>query len=181
MAAGVWAMEHFDTFLRGRHFTWFTDHKPLEKLGKVHTKTLNRAQEAMLTYDFEIRYHKGSEMPADFLSRNAIESISYNDVDLAPKQQEDPKLRALRKFLLSGTIPDTHTDEYRFVKMFQAASFVDNDVLWRRFRQPGHPDRVVMYAPPSMRADILAEAHGSALSGHGGQLKTKERVTQAFY
>ena len=120
-------------------------------------------------------------MPADSLSRNAISSISYNDVNLATKQQEDPKLRALRDFLLQGLIPATNTDEYRFVKMFQGASFVENDVLWRRLRLVGQPDRVVMYAPPSMRQEILAEAHGFALSGHGGQLKTKERVMQTFY
>ena len=58
----------------------FTDHQPLEKLGKVHTKTLNRLQEAMLTFDFEIVYKKGSEMPADFLSRNmVVDSISFDE------------------------------------------------------------------------------------------------------
>jgi hypothetical protein len=30
------------------------DHQPLEKLGKVHTKTLNRLQEVMNTYDFDV-------------------------------------------------------------------------------------------------------------------------------
>ena len=79
MQAAVWAMDHFDTYLKGRPFTLFTDHRPLEKLGKVHTKTLNRLQEAMLAYDFEITYKKGSEMPADFLSRNAINSISFEN------------------------------------------------------------------------------------------------------
>ena len=53
----------------GRKFTLITDHRPLEKLGKVHTKTLNRLQEIMNTYDFEITYRKGSEMPADYQRR----------------------------------------------------------------------------------------------------------------
>ena len=61
MQAAIWAMEHFDTHLPGRHFKLFMVHWPLEKLGKVHTKTLNRLQEAMLTFDFEIVYKKGSE------------------------------------------------------------------------------------------------------------------------
>jgi len=34
------------------------------------TRTLHRIQEAILEYDFEIHYKKGSEMPADYLSRN---------------------------------------------------------------------------------------------------------------
>jgi hypothetical protein len=36
MANMIWAMEHFDTNLRGRHFTIFSDHKPLETSGKKH-------------------------------------------------------------------------------------------------------------------------------------------------
>ena len=41
MAAAVWGMEFYDEYLRGKHFTLYTDHKPLEKLGHLHTKTLN--------------------------------------------------------------------------------------------------------------------------------------------
>ena len=32
-----------------------------------------------------------------------------------------------------------------------------------------------------MRTDILKEAHGTVMSGHNGQLKTKERILQMFY
>jgi hypothetical protein len=69
MTAAVWGMEFYDEYLRGKHFTLYTDHKPLEKLGHLHKKTLNRLQMAMLEYDFEIQYKKGINMPADFLSR----------------------------------------------------------------------------------------------------------------
>ena len=41
MQAALWGMDHFDTYLRGRPFILFIHHRPLEKLGKVHTKTLN--------------------------------------------------------------------------------------------------------------------------------------------
>jgi hypothetical protein len=66
MMAAVWGMNHFDVYLKGKRFTLFTDHRPLEKLNKVHSKTLNRLQEAMNIFDFEIVYKKGNEMPADF-------------------------------------------------------------------------------------------------------------------
>ncbi len=61
MQVAIWGMEHFATYLRGRQFTLNMDHRPLEKLGKVHTKMLNRLQESMNTFDFEIVYKKGSE------------------------------------------------------------------------------------------------------------------------
>jgi hypothetical protein len=72
-------MEHYEVHLKGKHFVVYTDHKPLVKLGTVHNKTLNQMQEAMNQFDFEIVYQKGSEMPANFLSRNVVEIIQVND------------------------------------------------------------------------------------------------------
>jgi hypothetical protein len=49
-----------------------TEHRPLEPLGSVHTKTLNRLQHLMLEYDFRIENRAGEENAvADYLSRNA--------------------------------------------------------------------------------------------------------------
>ena len=36
-----------------------------------------------MEWDFTIQYKKGSEMPADYLSRNVVESIEISDEDLA--------------------------------------------------------------------------------------------------
>jgi hypothetical protein len=92
MQAAIWGMDHFATYLRGCKFTLITDHRPLEKLGKVHTKTLNRLQEVMNTYDFD---KKGSEMLADYLSRNLVNAILWDTSSLAQAQNADPFLRAL--------------------------------------------------------------------------------------
>ena len=70
MDAVVWPMEYYQEHLRGRRFIVYLDHKPLESMGTLHTKTLNRLTLAMLDFDFEIRYKKGLETPADFLSRS---------------------------------------------------------------------------------------------------------------
>ncbi len=58
MQAAIFGMETFEVHLKGRQFKLFTDHKPLEKLGKVHTKTLNRLQQMMNLFSFEIIYKK---------------------------------------------------------------------------------------------------------------------------
>ena len=182
MQAAIWAMEHFDTHLRGRHFTLFTDHRPLEKLEKVHTKTLNRLQEAMLTFDFEIMYKKGSEMPADFLSRNmVVDSISFDEDKIRDEQMLDHRLVALKKLLYSNTLPQYNTEDFRFCKLYQNDSFLDNGILYRRLRHNVESDRVVLFAPPTMRDAILQEAHGAVLSGHGLTLKTKERILQSYF
>ena len=65
MAAMTWPMVHFNTYLKGRHFTVFWDHKPLETSWKKHERTLNQIKEAFMEWDFTIQYEKGSEMPAD--------------------------------------------------------------------------------------------------------------------
>jgi hypothetical protein len=52
--ACTWGIEHFSGYLRGQKFTLYTDHKPLEKLSTVHTKTLNQLQQAMSEHDFII-------------------------------------------------------------------------------------------------------------------------------
>ncbi len=77
-AAAVWGMEIFNEYLRGKQFILFTDHKPLEKLGYLHRKMLNRLQTALLEHDFVVQYKKGTHMPADFLFANQFSHKSTN-------------------------------------------------------------------------------------------------------
>jgi hypothetical protein len=82
MTACCWGIEHFSVYLKGRKFTLYTDHKPLEKLSTVHTKTLNRLQQIMSDHDFIIQHKKGSEMPADFLSRNVVSELDVSAINI---------------------------------------------------------------------------------------------------
>jgi hypothetical protein len=133
MQAAIWGMEHFSTYLRGRKFTLYTDHRPLEKLGKVHTKMLNRLKEAMNTFDFEIIYKKGSEMPADYLSRNLISAISWNSEELLQSQTADPLIKALKGFLLNQELPCDPKCQ-ALVKLFANACFIEDGLVWRRIK-----------------------------------------------
>jgi hypothetical protein len=129
MKAAIWGMEHFGTYLRGQKFTLFTDHRPLEKLGKVHTKTLNPLQEIMNTYDFDM-YKKGSEMPSDYLSRNLVNSISWEASQLQQAQAADPLLKALKQFLLNSEL--LHDPKCQLlVKHFANDCFIEDDIIWR--------------------------------------------------
>jgi hypothetical protein len=66
-------------------------HRPQTPRNLGHTKTMNRLQLAMIDFDFEIRYKRGSEMPADFLSRSftEISAISALDIDWVNEQEKD--------------------------------------------------------------------------------------------
>ena len=59
----------------------------------------------MNAYDFDIMYKKGSEMPADYLSRNIVNAISWDSTQLAQAQNADPLLKSLKNFLLNKELP----------------------------------------------------------------------------
>ena len=43
----------------------------------------------MMDYEFEIKYSKGEVIPADYLSRNVLESIDIFSEDLVHLQKQD--------------------------------------------------------------------------------------------
>ena len=95
-AAAVWGMDHFDEYLKGKKFILYTDHKPLEKLGHLHSKTMNRFQTALLEHDFVIQYKKGSDMPADYLSRLPASSDQPIVAAFAAMEKLDAHGRSVR-------------------------------------------------------------------------------------
>ena len=81
LAACVFGITHFDVYLRGKHFFLCTDHKPLEKLSSVHTKTFNRLQQLMLDYNFTIMHKPGKDNAApDFLSETQSAAFQYPSI-----------------------------------------------------------------------------------------------------
>ena len=180
MMAAVWAMEHFDSYLRGRKFTLFTDHRPLEKLATVHKKTLNRLQEAMLVYDFKIVYKNGKEMPADFLSRNVLASIDVFNDDLPRLQKEDEFISNVLTYITTQKLPADMT-KATHVRKIGPECFIDNDIVWRRLTRYDAQPRSVLLLPSKLATEIVQEAHGQILTGHDGIAKTKERLLQSYY
>jgi hypothetical protein len=69
-------------------------------------KTINRLQQAMLEYDFKIKYIEGDTIPADYLSRNVLESIDIFNEDLLQLQKQDEFCIVLKKFLQNGELPN---------------------------------------------------------------------------
>jgi len=178
--AAVWAMNHFDSYLRGKQFVLYTDHRPLEKLATVHKKTLSRLQEAMLEYDFKIVYKSGKEMPADFLSRNVLASIDVFTPDLPKLQDEDNFISAVKKFMLHQVLPRDGR-QAAHVRKVACECFLENKIVWRRLTRYDAQPRTVLLVPEKLATALVQEAHGQLLTGHNGIAQTKERLLQSYY
>ena len=175
MAAAVWGMEFYNEYLKGKQFTLYTDHRPLEKLSHLHTKTLNRLQLAMLEYDFVIQYKKGITMPADFLSRSKIDEIAAIDPfskDLAHEQAAEPDIVKLKYFHEKGAWPaGTSRSDIRKLQPLLTKFFVRDGCIWIRLSD-FERQRTALYLPYKFRKRAMCEAHGSLLTGHDAVNKT---------
>jgi hypothetical protein len=173
-------MEHFNTYLRGRHFTVFSDHKPLETSGKKHDKTLSRIQEAFMQWDFEIKYKKGIEMPADYLSRNVVEAIDMSNEDLAEMQNQDKFCVSLKHLLNKLPVEKEYSKLVPQMTKLSHSCFIENGVLWKRITRH-HGQHTVVVVLKTLTEKLLTEVHGNVLYGHEGQYKTKERLIQLYW
>lgn len=132
MHAAVWDMEHISHHLKGKRFLLFTDHKLLEKLCKVHTKTLHHILEAIMDYDFEMHYKKVEEMPGDFLSCNVCALTPELSLENIGHQQQDPQLSTIICYLKTGSVPHSKVDR-QLIARHGSQCFLDNDVLQIHF------------------------------------------------
>ncbi len=179
MYAAVWGLEHFSHHLRGKRFMLFTDHKPLEKLGKVHTKTLYRIQEAMLHYDFEIHYRKVDDMPADYLSRNIL--AINDDIDhICQQQKEDPQLSNIISYLKTGQIPNNKEGKI-LISKYASRCYLEDDLLYIRFFDPVIGHRSLVCIPKTLITPLCAKYHQSWYGGHEGIIRMKQRLLNRYF
>jgi hypothetical protein len=127
----------------------------------------------MNTYDFNIFYKKGSEMPVDYLSRNIIAAMSWDASSLQNAQNTDPLLKALKNFILNKELPHNAKCQ-SLIKLFANDCFMEKDIIWCRIKRQFEPSRVVIFLPASLKQKALIDAHGNQLVGHDSIYKTKE-------
>jgi hypothetical protein len=208
MQAAVFRIEHFDVYLRGKQFTLFTNHKPMEKLGTVHKRTLNRLQVLMTEYNFTMQYRRGCDNAvADFLSRNALEQeeigngltdfldrgvpmelvvdaiLDITDAEelVEMAQHRDEKLKNVREYLISKTLL---TGEQRYaiwVKNLAEKCFLENDLVWYKSERIGRRDKALLMVPEHLRERIIQAAHLTREAGHRGIHRTTERIQLSYW
>jgi hypothetical protein len=82
-------MDHYDFYLKGKHFALYTDNKPVTVLKPVHFKTLHLLEENLRAFNFKIIYRKGNEMPSDFSSRQVFNLIQSNNTQMEKDQTRE--------------------------------------------------------------------------------------------
>jgi hypothetical protein len=174
MAAAVWGIEHFDVYLIGKQFTLVRDHRPLEHLGTVHTKMLNRLQHLMLEYDFTIEYRvREDNAVADYLSRNSTttntasvqEHVSTLDIffpEAEMDQSKDELMAVLIMYMKTGNTPEKIQTQYKDrIKRLAHNSFLDEENR-KWYRLPGKTrERIAFWTPRHMRKELIKKKRTS--------------------
>jgi hypothetical protein len=79
--------------------------------------------------EFKIVYKKGSEMPADYLSRNFVNAISWSSEQQQQAQSADPLLKAL-KFFAKQRAASQCQKSCTHKKLFSTDGFIENRIIW---------------------------------------------------
>ena len=186
--AMVFAVKKFHQFLYGRHFTIYTDHKPLLGIFKcekpVPLMASGRIQRWALTlaaYEYDLIYRPGKENGnADALSRlplkiepkstpipqevvNLVDHLNQSPVDALKIKQwtlRDPVLSQVLKFTLQGWPAQVNDENIKpYLTRKDEISVQDGCLLWG--------SRVVV--PPKGRTDVLNLLHDT----HPGMSRMK--------
>ena len=184
----VWGIEHFHLYVFGAPFTLITDHKPLQLIyNNPRSQPPARIERWFLwlqQYDFKVIYKKGSDNPADFLSRHpqpkiprcnvAEEYINFISVNAAQaaiplkviKEHTsiDPSLTAVRKAVESGDWTDKKVKPFLHIRDEIAVDNTNGVIL--------RGTRIVI--PADLQSRIVKLAH----TGHQGVAKTKALLRQ---
>jgi hypothetical protein len=185
----IWGMDHFNEYLKGKKFILYMDHKPLEKLGHLHSQTMNRFQMALLEHDFIIQYKKGSDMPADYLSRlpaisdaPVITAFDPFQPGLDKLQQEEPYAKDIVTWRQTGKwLP--HLTKRGITQILELCKKFFNDkegLIWFKLTDYNYL-RTALFLPQKYQKEALCKAHNSIFGGHNATLKTYIKITSYYW
>ena len=151
-------MKKFHQFLFGRHFTIFSDHKPLQHLFSasrpVPTLASARIQRwalMLVAYSYSIAYKPGAEHAnADVLSRlplqvvpaniplpgetilllDSLQSSPVTATQIRQWTDRDPLMAQVRKMILQGWRPSEEEKMQPFIRRRDELSVQDGCILW---------------------------------------------------
>jgi len=177
--AVVEGVRTFDSYLYGRRFTVYTDHRPLVYVFSRKTKSprMTRFAHDLSFYDFSIRYKEGptNKVP-DLLSRQVakLTITELSPESLAEEQKADPQLAEICSYLEGGNLPT------KKLPLPLADFELKEGVL---YRLKNLPDRIVyqLVVPVTLRNSALKASHLPPLASHPGIHRTFQNARSMFY
>lgn len=206
LLAVVKAVQHFQPYLLGRHFTVRTDHASLKWLMNFKNPEGQTARwlEVLQQFDFTVQYRAGNKHAnADALSRRPcdktgcsncarVEAREVINVDVAvvledigTLQQQDEDLRQIHQWLQDGHKPTSEQirhlgpDVKAFWSMWPSLTLKNGTIIRKFKRAEGSVEQVLL--PRSLRTQVLGLLHENPSGGHFGHEKTLEKVKSRYY
>ena len=205
VAALIFAVEHFEVYLLGNHFTVYTDHQALVSAFIVHLKSQTRGLLARwylriskLMPQMKLDYKPGSaNVVADALSRAPVESKETRVLQMSLKanhpaqginsslqqvqleQRKDGKLVKIMDFLTNQMLPTDPQEAKVVLATAKGGYHMVDGILY--YEGADSPDRRRVVVPQHLQQQILDEHHDLPFSGHFAARKMSQRISQYFY
>ena len=168
-----WSIQRCRSFLLGRHFVVFSDHRPLRFLfnnDKASSKVL-RWRLSLQEYDFEVRYLKGGEnTAADCLSRVYLIDDNVEVSSIAEIKGRQAFCKETRAFItvLKEKRQDCPKEVTKTLWSLRKQAEIKNDVLYINEK---------IFVPFNLRRKVLSLAHGA----HWGQEATYAALKDSYF
>lgn len=190
----MWAVDKFQHYLVGAHFTLETDHKPLlwlesAKRSRARSQRLERWFLELRAYNFDMVHKPGlANQCTDALSRNPINLVgicpSLKTHDIAQAQRQVSELAKVAECLKGNTYPLTSrewlTYPLKCYRQLWSQLKLTDTMICHKLKSPTmEQEKLVILVPKSSKRTFLCYAHEEA--GHQGSDRTLIRLAEVAY
>ena len=192
----TWACEKFSSFVLGRKFQLYTDHKPLvEIMGSKPISDLSarlqRFRLRLQTFDYEVIHIAGKDnCTADCLSRSPEISSIENETETEGFIEEELFIRSIvdalpcsdKRLLEIKNAQKADPEGRELATAILENKWRKNSVFWKYRNELVMEDGLIvkgrrMFIPKAIRKDILAKLH----EGHLGIVKCRRRAQESVW
>ena len=113
-------------------------------------------------------------MPADFLSRNAIEAVGIVNGNWKIAQEQDEYCEIVNQHMSKKK--NCQCKQLEVAK----SCFMKNGILWRRLTRHGK-QKTLLGTPASLRDKIIKDTQRDMMTGQESVNKTKERILASYW
>ena len=172
---------------------------PLVKAASREKSTSDALLHKLSVMALTLIHITGPEMPADALSRQALQAIKLNlavaastmmdalpeamsDLQWKFEQTEDPQCKVMKAWLKEQHISPSPLMQ-AIIKLFAPRSFIDseNGLLYIYSGRSRRIPNKRLWVPARLKTMIMANHHGSTLGGHWKEEKTYEAISLKYF